>query len=292
MVVGTNGVKITENLARILQREGVRGLSLSLDALDAERHDAFRRVRGAWQNTVEGAKILARVGPAVHRPDDGRRAQRRRARRDRRLRRTTSSAPRSGTSTSSCRPGAARTSSDLDAERVRPRPRRARRHPARVRRPHAGQRQVRAALRARPAEQGPDLAVSRRATPAAPAAVRRARTTWASARTATSRRARTCRSSAATSSRRACATSGTDSDLFVRIRQRTALGGRCGACELNPAVRRLSRPRLRHDRRRHGRGPALHPHSRAPCARRRPRSSTAASAAGHAAVGRRARRSA
>ena len=62
VVVGTNGVKITENLARILQREGVRGLSLSLDALDAGRHDAFRRVTGAFRNTVEGAKILARVG--------------------------------------------------------------------------------------------------------------------------------------------------------------------------------------------------------------------------------------
>jgi radical SAM protein with 4Fe4S-binding SPASM domain len=62
VVVGTNGVKITANLAEILKREGVRGLSLSLDALDAERHDAFRRVTGAFRNTVEGAKILARVG--------------------------------------------------------------------------------------------------------------------------------------------------------------------------------------------------------------------------------------
>jgi AdoMet-dependent heme synthase len=62
IVVGTNGVRITENLARILKDEGVRGLALSLDALDPERHDAFRRVRGAWQNTVEGAKILTRVG--------------------------------------------------------------------------------------------------------------------------------------------------------------------------------------------------------------------------------------
>lgn len=62
VVVGTNGVKITENLARILKAEGVRGLALSLDALDPERHDAFRKVRGAWENTVEGAKILARVG--------------------------------------------------------------------------------------------------------------------------------------------------------------------------------------------------------------------------------------
>ncbi|MBI2963293.1 MAG: radical SAM protein [Deltaproteobacteria bacterium] len=62
VVVGTNGVKITENLAEILRREGARGLSLSLDALDPERHDRFRRVRGAWRNTVEGAKILARAG--------------------------------------------------------------------------------------------------------------------------------------------------------------------------------------------------------------------------------------
>jgi radical SAM protein with 4Fe4S-binding SPASM domain len=62
VVIGTNGVKITANLAEILQREGARGLSLSLDALDAERHDTFRRVRGAWRNTVDGAAILARVG--------------------------------------------------------------------------------------------------------------------------------------------------------------------------------------------------------------------------------------
>jgi radical SAM protein with 4Fe4S-binding SPASM domain len=62
IVVGTNGVKITENLARILQAEGVRGLALSLDALAPERHDSFRRVRGAWENTVEGAKILTRTG--------------------------------------------------------------------------------------------------------------------------------------------------------------------------------------------------------------------------------------
>ena len=62
IVVGTNGVKITENLARLLKAEGVRGLALSLDALDPARHDAFRRVRGAWQNTVDGAKILTAVG--------------------------------------------------------------------------------------------------------------------------------------------------------------------------------------------------------------------------------------
>ena len=62
VVVGTNGVSITENLARRLSEAGARGLSLSLDALDPDRHDRFRMVRGAWQNTVDGAEILNRTG--------------------------------------------------------------------------------------------------------------------------------------------------------------------------------------------------------------------------------------
>jgi radical SAM protein with 4Fe4S-binding SPASM domain len=62
VVVGTNGVRITENVARRLAEAGARGLSLSLDALDPDRHDRFRKVRGAWQNTVEGAEILAGTG--------------------------------------------------------------------------------------------------------------------------------------------------------------------------------------------------------------------------------------
>jgi AdoMet-dependent heme synthase len=62
VVVGTNGVRITENVARRLAEAGARGLSLSLDALDPDRHDRFRKVRGAWRNTVEGAEILHRSG--------------------------------------------------------------------------------------------------------------------------------------------------------------------------------------------------------------------------------------
>jgi len=62
VVVGTNGVSITPTLAALLAREGVRGLALSLDALDAERHDTFRRVRGAWHNTVRGAEVLREAG--------------------------------------------------------------------------------------------------------------------------------------------------------------------------------------------------------------------------------------
>ena len=62
VVVGTNGVRITENVASRLAEAGARGLSLSLDALDPDRHDRFRNVRGAWRNTVEGAEILNRTG--------------------------------------------------------------------------------------------------------------------------------------------------------------------------------------------------------------------------------------
>jgi radical SAM protein with 4Fe4S-binding SPASM domain len=62
VVVGTNGVRITDNLSRRLAEAGARGLSLSLDALDPDRHDSFRNVRGAWRNTVEGAEILNRTG--------------------------------------------------------------------------------------------------------------------------------------------------------------------------------------------------------------------------------------
>jgi len=62
VVVGTNGVRISETVAAKLSEAGARGLSLSLDALDPDRHDRFRNVRGAWRNTVDGAAILNRTG--------------------------------------------------------------------------------------------------------------------------------------------------------------------------------------------------------------------------------------
>lgn len=62
VVVGTNGVKISENLVLRLKESGVRGMALSLDSLNPEIHDKFRGVKGAWQNTVNGAKILTVQG--------------------------------------------------------------------------------------------------------------------------------------------------------------------------------------------------------------------------------------
>ncbi|MBI4056872.1 MAG: radical SAM protein [Elusimicrobia bacterium] len=62
VVVGTNGVLITETLARKLKEVGVKGMSLSLDSTQPEKHDRFRGVQGAFRNTMEGTRILTREG--------------------------------------------------------------------------------------------------------------------------------------------------------------------------------------------------------------------------------------
>ncbi|MCB1041974.1 MAG: radical SAM protein [Acidobacteria bacterium] len=62
VVVGTNGVLISDALLDRAESAGIRGLSLSLDSLDADVHDRFRRVRGAFDNTVNGARLLAARG--------------------------------------------------------------------------------------------------------------------------------------------------------------------------------------------------------------------------------------
>jgi len=58
IVVGSNGVMITESLAKTLKESGVRGMALSLDALNPHVHDLFRKVSGAFNNTVQGAQVL------------------------------------------------------------------------------------------------------------------------------------------------------------------------------------------------------------------------------------------
>ncbi len=146
-MVGTNGVKITDNLAALLKHEGVRGLSLSLDALDEERHDAFRRVTRRLAEHRRGREDPRSRRAAVHRADDGR------------PRTTSTSSPRSPTSPTHelgatrlepLLPGADRTRrARLRPRRrsVRPRARRASRPPPPLRRQDARQRQVCSALR-------------------------------------------------------------------------------------------------------------------------------------------------
>ena len=61
-VVGTNGVLLTEDLVERMFDAGIRGVSLSLDGLDEAVHDGFRGIQGAFRNTVDGSRLLARLG--------------------------------------------------------------------------------------------------------------------------------------------------------------------------------------------------------------------------------------
>lgn len=54
MVVGTNGIMLTEQRVRSLRLAGVLGLGISVDSLDAEHHDRFRGRSGAWAKTMAG----------------------------------------------------------------------------------------------------------------------------------------------------------------------------------------------------------------------------------------------
>ncbi len=61
-VFGTNGTLITRQMAIDLKAAGARGMGISLDSMDAEKHDKFRAFKNAWSGAVEGMKNCAAVG--------------------------------------------------------------------------------------------------------------------------------------------------------------------------------------------------------------------------------------
>lgn len=60
MVVGTNGTLLTEHRVRSLKQAGVLGLGISLDSLDAVRHDRFRGAPRSWEKTFAGIEACRR----------------------------------------------------------------------------------------------------------------------------------------------------------------------------------------------------------------------------------------
>jgi len=62
MVVGTNGMLLTESRLRALKSAGVLGLGISLDSLDPDCHDRFRGRPGAWAKTMAGIERCRRNG--------------------------------------------------------------------------------------------------------------------------------------------------------------------------------------------------------------------------------------
>src|SRR5213594_1146538 len=61
-VLGTNGVLLREREAKLMRAHGVLGASISLDSTDRSRHDAFRRLPGAWEAAVRATRVLSDAG--------------------------------------------------------------------------------------------------------------------------------------------------------------------------------------------------------------------------------------
>lgn len=57
MVMATNGTLITEENVRAMKASGIQRISVSLDGPDAETHDVFRRVKGAFEGALQGIEI-------------------------------------------------------------------------------------------------------------------------------------------------------------------------------------------------------------------------------------------
>lgn len=62
VAVATNGTLITKKKAKELKEAGVQFAQISLDGIDAKTHDAFRRIKGAFDKTVEGIKNAVAEG--------------------------------------------------------------------------------------------------------------------------------------------------------------------------------------------------------------------------------------
>lgn len=60
MVVGTNGIMLTEQRVRALKLAGILGIGISVDSLDSKYHDKFRGRAGAWEKTMAGIERCRR----------------------------------------------------------------------------------------------------------------------------------------------------------------------------------------------------------------------------------------
>lgn len=66
VVIGTNGLLMGTSTVQRLKEAGVRGVGISVDSLDASKHDAFRGVPGAWERAVRGLRRCIAAGvPAL-----------------------------------------------------------------------------------------------------------------------------------------------------------------------------------------------------------------------------------
>ncbi len=65
VVMGTNGVLLTERVALRMIECGVRGVAISLDSIDPAKHNAFRGGPNAWEHSVRALEVCKAVGLEV-----------------------------------------------------------------------------------------------------------------------------------------------------------------------------------------------------------------------------------
>lgn len=61
-VFGTNGTLITLDMAKKLKAAGAMGMGISLDSMDKEKHNQFRKFPGAWEGAVQGMRNCCAAG--------------------------------------------------------------------------------------------------------------------------------------------------------------------------------------------------------------------------------------
>ncbi len=64
-VLATNGVLVTHEIAKEIERTGIARVSVSLDGPKPEEHDAFRKVPGAFMGSLAGIDNLRSAGVSV-----------------------------------------------------------------------------------------------------------------------------------------------------------------------------------------------------------------------------------
>jgi len=61
MVMATNGSLISEDIIQQMKASGIQRVSVSIDGADAEQHDRFRKVDGAFDRSIEGIRQLKKA---------------------------------------------------------------------------------------------------------------------------------------------------------------------------------------------------------------------------------------
>jgi len=65
VVMGTNGVLLTDRVAQKMLECGVKGVAVSLDSIDPAKHDSFRGGPNAWKHSVRALEVAKANGLEV-----------------------------------------------------------------------------------------------------------------------------------------------------------------------------------------------------------------------------------